>query len=737
MGLIELEFTTNTFEGVVQLLASAAPLPTPTFEVLGGDRLISKLTWDTVTIGPGPPELAPPPGAVLAQAAVNIGHASIAEFATSPVLQETAATAWLLVGVSPSLGSRHRLTLDIVRIDVPGKPTGSPLSPPVRLGGQPTPLDIPLPDGVVAVAQAILVADDVCTVRFTTSTDENLFAPPANRVVALEESWAIHVSGQVFAEQLQQQLQQSLKSLPADIEIEHSPTAAWTSLPDGEWAAIGSAGVKKINACDGPLGSPDLSVAVSAALRLSEDTADPDPSKHALIYSLDIATNASDWDSFRCWLASGLGPLAAVLLPPLGIDSIAAAGMRVEAQEGDAVGGSSPGGSWQKVGGGDTSASYRMTTVIPAAGPTITDFPPIGPDGFVVAGPLSPIPADQVVVPAGTDGGALPGAWVGAFSCRHNSWAQTFELPYVLITETAQLGGKLFARMPVTVFPTSTALPADQWSVEAIPDTPDQIARVICHATAADFPSAATSSDRVVAVKHSFPDFSEKPTAHAFIHTSAGLKRYDLGPIPPSKTPPDDIQLTPMRVNCRNFGRAFTDPRVIAGWLVDPPYVDYGNDPLRQWQLTINEVPRGETVVIHGYRGGDITERLATVVARETAPVAIEVVTDAETELAIDHTLNRAAPDARLTQRWLLPMHVVEFAGRATALTASDGHVDVLTAERLVTVSTETGDAAELHPAAPPYSVTLPSGKVAAVHDNRLVIGFPLGGAAARSLQQQ
>ena len=101
--------------------------------------------------------------------------------------------------------------------------------------------------------------------------------------------------------------------------------------------------------------------------------------------------------------------------------------------------GSSPGGSWQKVGGGDTSASYRMTTVIPAAGPTITDFPPIGPDGFVVAGPLSPIPADQVVVPAGTDGGALPGAWVGAFSCRHNSWAQTFELPYVLITETAQL----------------------------------------------------------------------------------------------------------------------------------------------------------------------------------------------------------------------------------------------------------------------------------------------------------
>jgi len=735
MGLIELEFTTQTFQGVIQLLISAAPLPTPTFAVLGSDRLISKLTWDAVTIAGGPPELAPPAGALLARADVMIGHASIAEFAASPTLQETAATAWLFVGVSASSGSPHRLTVDIVRIDVPGRPTTPPLSPPVRLGGLPTALDISLPDGVVAVAQAILAADDVCTVRFATSTEENLFAPPANRVKALEQSWALHVSGQVVAEQLRKQLQEVAKSLPADVQVEQPADAGWVQLLNGQWGAIGGLGLKKVNACDGPLGSPDLSVSVSAVLLLTEDTTNPDPAKqNTLTYSLGIKTDASDWDSFRCWLASGLGPLALVLVPPWGIDSIAAVGIRVTTAEGDALGGISLGGSWKKLAGDDTSASYEMTTPIPKIGPTIGDVPPIGPDGVVVAGPLTPFPADQVVVPAGTDGGALTGAWVGSFSCKKNTWGQTFELPYVVITETAQLGGQLFARMPVTIFATSTALPADQWSVEIVPDTPDQIARVISHATAAAHPTAGTASDpRVVPVN---PSPFAKPTGHAFIHTSAGLKRFDLGPVPSSKAAPDDLQLIPMRVNCRNFGRGFTDPRIVASWLVDPPYVDYGHDPLRQWQLTISEIPRGESVVVNGYRGGEVTEPLATVVASETAPVAIEVVTDAETELVIDHTLGHASPDARLMQRWLVPTHVVEFAGRATALTAIDGHVDVLAAEHLVTVSTETGDAGAREPAAPPYSITLPSGKVAAVHGNQLVIGFPLGGAAARSLQQ-
>src|SRR2546423_10464451 len=79
MGMIESEFLTSHFENLVQLVVSAAAIPVPTFAVLGADRLVASLKWPSLNIVPAPPGLEPPPGNVLARAAVTIGHASVAE----------------------------------------------------------------------------------------------------------------------------------------------------------------------------------------------------------------------------------------------------------------------------------------------------------------------------------------------------------------------------------------------------------------------------------------------------------------------------------------------------------------------------------------------------------------------------------------------------------------------------------------------------------------------------------
>jgi hypothetical protein len=570
------------------------------------------------------------------------------------------------------------------------------------------------------------VADDVCTVRFITSTDENLFAPPAN-VKAVSEGWAVHVSGQVFAELLKKQLGEALQNiLAADIEVETYPYSSWTygfvGLTPVGWGAFGGFGVKKSGDC----ADVAISVDIHASVILSADR-----NAGTLTARLQVSSDASDWDTFRCWLAQG-GLIATALLPPLAIDSLVWAGITVKMRAGEKVSENAPGDDWKRVSSGDTWATYEMVSKLQTPGPTahIGNDPMIDGAGLLISGDIDPIFLAEHAQPHFTpNGGVIDGRWVGAFSCKKNQWVQTYELPNVQIADEVTIAEVAFARLPVKVFPTSSATPGNVWSLEVVRGGFDESVTIVCHASAADHP--ATSSFLTPVALH------PRPSGFAFIHTTAGLQRFDLGAIPPSRTQPNEIQLIPMRVNCRNFGREWLDPRVVAKWLVDPPEFNFGRPALRQWQLTISEVPRGANIVVHGYRDGKVTQPLARVTTRRTGQVAIEIVTDPETELAIDHTLREAPAGARLTQRWLVPTAVAEFHGTATGLVQSGDEVHVVGADRLVSLSTLTGQAGRADPAsAPPLSLTLPDGKVAAIHGHSLVIAIPHGGVAARALKQ-
>ena len=722
MGMIESEFLTNHFENLVQVIVSSGAIPAPTFPVLGADRLVASLSFSSLAIVAPQAGLTPPPGVVLARAVLKIGHASIAELTTNAAAMSfTDATAWLFVGVS---AAPHRLTADLARIDIPGRPL-APFTPPLRLAKQPDPIE--LPGAVASRGQAILVADDVCTVRFVTSDGDDLFAPCANRVKAASEGWAIHVSGQVIVEQLLAQLTEAKKKLPADVDIETEPYASWSpgfvGLTDVAWGAFGGFGVEKVNAC----ADVDVSIDITANVILTANR-----EAETLTTRLTIKSDASDWDSFRCWVAKG-GLLAAVFLPPLGIVSLVGAGMLIGRKAGEAAADGGPGGDWKVVASSESSTTYEMVSKLPKQGPTsnIGSDPTIDDAGLLISGDINPIPSAVHVQPHfDPDGGVIDGTWVGGFDCKNNNWSQSFELPYVTTIDAALVATTAFARLPVKIFATSTALPANLWSLEVVTGGFDESVKIVCHASAADHPAVSP----LLAPP---PALHPTPSGFAFIHTSAGLKRFDLGPIPASKTPPDEVQLIPMRVNCRNFGREWLDPRVVAKWLVDPPEIGFGHIALRQWQLTLSDVPQGATILVHAMRDGQVTP-LASVTASRTGQLAIEVVTDGDTDLAIDHTLRHAPAGARLSQRWLLPTSVTKFDGTATGVVRIGDEVHVVGADRLLSVSTLTGQVERPGrlAAAAPFSLTLPDGKVAAIHDNSLVIAIPHGGAAARSLKR-
>ncbi|HZD37550.1 MAG TPA: hypothetical protein VE664_02795 [Actinomycetes bacterium] len=104
---------------------------------------------------------------------------------------------------------------------------------------------------------------------------------------------------------------------------------------------------------------------------------------------LRIASDASDWDSSRCWLAwggflavliGGVNPFAGLAL---GAGSLALVGGVVGSQAGEAVTGTSPGESWTQIASTDDSATYTNSASLPNPGPTASiTAATTGPEGL-------------------------------------------------------------------------------------------------------------------------------------------------------------------------------------------------------------------------------------------------------------------------------------------------------------------------------------------------------------------
>jgi hypothetical protein len=190
---------------------------------------------------------------------------------------------------------------------------------------------------------------------------------------------------------------------------------------------------------------------------------------------------------------------------------------------------------------------------------------------------------------------------------------------------------------------------------------------------------------------------------------------------------------------------------------------------LRQWLFTFAELPAGTRLTVHRVRDGVRGDPALHLVADRSGEASFELVTDAAGELVLEHT-HASSAQGHMLQRWLLPTTVVDVVREGRGLVRSGSTLIVLQPDGLVEYDMSTGRtkrrlgrlrvqrletgrleiveeirrsidgetvgraAALLDPAgsghetpthAPPFSLTLRDGKVAALFENRLVIGRP------------
>jgi hypothetical protein len=226
MALIEVELVRERFNQLVRSMASAGPIPIGLLNSLGPNRLIAEFTWDDAFVGQAPAGVAPPFGTLAARCPVSLRHVSLAELDADPLAPgtTTAATAWIRL-----VPSATDLALDLLAIDVPGAATQW-FTPPVPVRRQRVRMA-----GVANLAgAALLMRDDVVTLRFATRPTDSLQGTPLNLLPTTGNEWAIRLSGEFFTERLLQSLQGALATPPAGTSIEEAPSAAW-GMRDGAW----------------------------------------------------------------------------------------------------------------------------------------------------------------------------------------------------------------------------------------------------------------------------------------------------------------------------------------------------------------------------------------------------------------------------------------------------------------------------------------------------------------------
>ena len=727
MAVIDVEMISDVFGQLVQGVASTGAIPVGIVKGLGPGRLIAAFKWGQTDVGIVPPGFIPSPGVLTARCAVTLQHISIAELDVNPnaVGHTTAATAWISISATPA-----SLFIHLLAIQVPNTPVEW-FTPRILVAWR------SVPDIAAAhiVSAALVIQDGVVTLRFGTRASDNLLTSPANLVRGVDEQWAIHVPGDFFAEKVMDALQRALVKPPDGTSVEDSPTASW-EFHDGAWVAIGSVGLEKKDACPTILGRVNVSVTVDVVLTPSATIAPPSP---RLNMTLVLNSDASDWDSFRCWLGNGLigsvfldefstpiigGPageasfLIGALLSLITVAEFvrSEAGKPLKDQDFD---------DFTLVGSSTTSATYSGNLPLPALVQTTAgglsngriNAADTGSFGMLISGSIIPFGATHQVSFT-PNGGNLASQLKNKFDCGHKRWFRLAEIQPILVTDTAIPVGEDPVVKQVKVFPSTTASPASLWSVD-IP--PPDIAQYV----------TIKGSNLV------------KPgdTGRVYLHTSAGLRRFDIAPLPNIAAPSHKQEIAAVGA-CLNHSKVFT-PREKILWLPDPaPFVVHF-DPLRQWLFTFPQLSESIQLSLYQLRDNVRNEHPLQFIAPGSGSASFELLTDNTTEILIEHNHN-TIPEGRVVQRWITLVHVIDIGEPGHSLVRSGSRIIVTQSNGHFTfdLSTALGkrQPGKLHSSAYAlpkqhgygsatnnisFSLTLPGGKVAALFENKLVIGVP------------
>lgn len=360
---------------------------------------------------------------------------------------------------------------------------------------------------------------------------------------------------------------------------------------------------------------------------------------------------------------------------------------------------------------------------------------------MLISGEVTFLPAVHVATFT-PNGGTLTATFENRYNCGRKTWLRKADLQQILIEDHANIAGQDLGAVPVTIFNSSAAVPANLWSVSK--------------------PAPATPQSVIIEGSESV---NTGDTARIYLHTSAGIRRFDL-PALPALQPPTEQQTIAAVAQCAMKSRLFS-PKEKIEWLVDPPPFDFGYPALRQWLLSFADLPAGTNLTVSRIVSEHEKQQLFSTRIAMSGEASFEFMTEAQEELLIEHD-GEKLPNGRVLQRWIIPTSITEMGGTAQNLLRSGSLIAVDQPDAIFLLDYVTGKQVrqrgqlqlsesgtggfdiverthkrfrnslsrsdelvmdvqieERQQAPPPFSLTLPGGKVAAIFGDKLVIGMP------------
>ncbi len=496
--------------------------------------------------------------------------------------------------------------------------------------GRTIPLDLPAEIDIVSGA---VVADEaIVAIRLGTRTDDPVTDIIVNRLGTAD--WAQLIGGQALADLFTHHFADAIGgSISDDLTLDTPAAGAWLpafgALPAR--AAV-SATVVAVDEC-----VFDIDVPVDLQL-----VATFQPSGASLVTTLTISWEP---DSTACEIVAGL------LMTP--IASIAINQIAQDKTSERLLGTAQPFEEFTEIARTDESISYQRTTVTDTVSPRfVLERTEITDEGILTAGSLSLQSARRSLEGEVT----LPSSGLER-DCGRKTVTVKFRHPAASLRDIGVEGGPPRLLQDGVLFD-----PPGCWRIVPGPSN--------------------TWLDLTLAFVD--PPGGRLPAGTAtsvFLHTDCGLRWLDLGTIPADRPAPSTGEIAEMLSRCMAISDRWGMGVLNLHWLVDPPDLLWGLDPLRLWTVAARGIPPGTPIEFIAVGGDGRERRLAVHEAR--TDFAVDLVTAATETLQIRTARELDAPAPAVWQRWMVPFAEVPVHSE---------RVHLASAGRLIGVGREGGD---------------------------------------------
>ena len=483
--------------------------------------------------------------------------------------------------------------------------------------GKSIPLE--LGDEIPVRSGAVVADDTVVAIRLGTRVDDPVTESIVDRLGSGD--WAQLVGGQVIADVFTQHFADAIAGAVDDKLTLDTPAAgAWFPAFGGSGRMVGvSATVVAVDEC-----LFDIDVPVDLQL-----VGTFQPSGASMVTTLTLSWEP---DSTVCEIVGGL------LFTP--IASVAINGIANDKASERLLGTAQPFEGFREVARTDESITYQRTTVTDTPSPRfVLQRTEITDEGILTGGALSLQSANRSLeAEVTTPSSALKR------DCHRRTVTVEFRHATASLRDLGVEGGP-----PRLLDKGVTFDPPDcWWIVPGASNTWLDLTLAFVDPPSGRLPAGTATS--------------------VFLHTDCGLRWLDLGVIPAQRPAPSTGDIVEMLSHCMAISDRWGMGILNLHWLVDPPDVLHGIDPLRQWTVAARGLPVGTHVEFVAVDRGGGERRLGAFEA--SADFAVDLLTGPTETLLIKTPPDLEAPAPTVWQRWIVPFASTPLEGERVSLVA-------------------------------------------------------------------